>query len=417
MRFKIWGRLAAIIMCGWSISAQASVADFAPFFDITLEEDNLPSMKELEANLVQYDEYRRKYGSFYDLLGDFDQEFLITIAAYGSQEKRLKGESEDAYIEFFKMMPKKYYQYLGPVLFEVPNMSEKVLNLPGIKETKNKFPTRIAEQVKDIEDLEFLSPAFYPMLMPEAWPGFKEEIERPQMTPYYPKVKYDEQFYASLKKLVKPEKFMPGYQQKAGKTKSDLRTIYPSKDSLLTSADIKSFISTIDAVDAWTKKAENEFMLSRVGILLTLYDREDALGKYVPGGLIELAHPCARLVQKTRIWGKERELAMLIAGEGFTLNEWAYTCDKTIKAYRVANVHRSMVFALREYQRGIYDDEINGMSLFTRNARFATMQAIIQAHKAPLSDVVEFRKNREAFQEKLEKHGYSFFGYPINSYK
>ncbi len=415
MRFKFFIAVVAMV-CGWRVVAQASVADFAPFFDITLEEDKLPTMTELEETLKQYDEYRRKYGSLYDLLGDFDQEFLVTIAAYGMQEKRMKGESEDAYLEFLRLMPKKYYQYLGPVMFEVPNMSEKVLNLPGIKETKNKFPTRIAEQVKDIEDLEFLSPAFYPMLMPEAWPGYEEEIERPQMTPYYPKVKYDKQFYAALKKLVKPEKFMPGYKQKTGKTKSDLRTIRPAKDSLLTSADIKSFIATIDAVEAWTKQEKNEFMLAKVGILLNLHDREDALGKYVPGGLADLTNPCARLVQKVRIWGKERELAMLVAGEGFTLNEWAYTCDKTIKAYRVANIHRSMLFALRAYQRGIHDDEINGLSLFTRNARFATMQGLIQSYKAPLSDVMEFRKNATVFQEKLEKYDYSLFGQIISRY-
>ena len=53
-------------------------------------------------------------------------------------------------------MHKEYYQYIGPYLHTVPTISEKVLNMPGIKETKNKFPTRIAPQVADIEDIEIV---------------------------------------------------------------------------------------------------------------------------------------------------------------------------------------------------------------------------------------------------------------------
>ena len=136
----------------------------------------------------------------------------------------------------------------------------------------------------------------------------------------------------------------------------------------------------------------------------------------MPSGLKDLVNPCARLVQKTRILGKERELAQLVAGEGFTLNEWAYTCDKTIKAYRLANIRSGVVKAIREYRRGIYDDEIAGMSAYTQNVRFATMQSIIQAHKAPLSDVLEFKKNRQDFGDKLRQKGFQLFGYPINRY-
>lgn len=405
-----------IMVLGCAIPAVAAISDFADFFDINLEEDPLPSQEELEKAIAKYDEYNKKYNSFYDLLGDFDREFYVTIATYGTQEKRLKGESEDLYLEFLSMMPKKYYQYLGPMLFEVSNMSEKVLNLPGIKETKNQFPTRIAEQVKDIEDLEFMSPMYYFLLMPEAWPGYQEKIEQPQMTRYYPKINYNPQFYASLKKLVKPEQFMPGYQADTKKSKSDLRTLKPTKESLLTSADIKAFMATIDAVDDWANQPRNEFLLSRVGILWMTYEKDDKLGKFVPSGLKDLVNPCARLVQKARILGKERELAMLVSKEGFTLNEWAYTCDKTIKAYRVANIRSGALQALREYQLGIHDEEIKGMSAFTQNVRFATMQSIIQAHKAPLSDVIEYKKNRQEFKQKLEKHGFKFFGYPINRY-
>ena len=401
-----------IIIMGlfWSGLSMAGVSDFAPFFDIDLEKDVLPSKDDLNKYLAEKSEYDKKYGSFYDLLGDFDQDFYVKIASYGMQEKRLKGVNEDFYMDFLATLPKKYYQYVGPQLFEIPNMSEKVLNLPGIKETKNKFPTRIAEQVKDIEDLEFMSPMYYYLLMPEAWPGFKSDIEVPQMTPYYPKIEYDEKFYALIRKLVKPEKYMPGYKDDGRKSKSDLRTVNIDKNTLLTSADIKAFMSTIDKVDDWANRPENLYLLSEATILWANYQQKDGLGKYVPGGLIDLVNPCTRFVQKVRIIGKEREVAMLVADKGFSLNEWAYTCDKTIKAYKVLNIRMATLNALRQFQRGLHDYKVENISDFSQNMRHAAMMGVIEAHKAPMADVLEYKKNRQDFEEKLKNNNYRLFG-------
>ncbi len=395
---------------------RATASDFADFFNIDLEQNVLPTQQELEKILSKYDVYNKKYRNLYDLLGDFDEEFYLAISTYGMSEKRIKGVNEDLYLEFFRNIPQKYYQYLGPMLFEVPDMSDKVLNLPGIKETKNKFPTRIAKQLTDIEDLEFMSPALYFFLMPEAWPDYKEKIEQPQSVRFYPKISYNGNFYAAIKRLIKPEKFMPGYKEDSKKSKSDLRTINPNKNSLLTSADVKAFIATIDDVDDWSKQKENRFLIYRWGSILRLYEKEDPVGKYVPSGLKDLLHPCARLVQTAKVIGKERELSLLVEKQGFTLNGWAYTCDKTIKAYRLANIRSEMVKALREYRRGIYDDEFKKLSIFTRNAREATMQSIVEAHNAPLSDVLEYKKNRKEFEQKLKEKDYHLFSYPINRY-
>ena len=397
-------------------NATAGVSDFASFFEIDLDEDKLPKLEELYDILKKYEVYNKKYDSFYDLLGDFDEEFKTTIASYGMQEKRLKGESEDLYIEFLNHVPRKYYQYLGPQLFEIPNMSEKILNLPGIKETKNKFPTRIAEAVKDIENIEFVSTNLYALLMPEAWGEYDSEIEIPQTVPYVPKLIYNENLGPVLRKLVKPEKFLPGYKEDNKKTKSDLRTLRPTKDSLLTSADIKAFIATIDEVDAWANEEDNVNWFSKATILWTVYDKEHPVGKYVPSGLVDLVHPCARFVQKAKVLGRDKELSKIVAKKGFTLNEWGYTCDKTIKAYRVANIRSEVVQTLKGYQSGAHDFDIKSLSNYTQNVRFATMQGVIQAHKAPMSDVLEFRKNRYEFEEKLKNYGYEFFGYKINRY-
>ena len=216
-----------------------------------------------------------------------------------------------------------------------------------------------------------------------------------------------------IKKLVKPEKFMPDYKEKSTKSKSDLRTLYPQKDTLLTSADIRAFIATMDAVNAWATELKNAFLLARISTLWGLYEKEDSSKNYVPYAFKDFVNPCARLVQKVRIAGKELELAKLVAPQGFTLNEWAYTCDKTLKAFRVSYLNSSVVKIIREYQRGIYDEEIKGMSSYTQNVRFATMQMIIQAYKVPLSDFFEYKKNRKEFEDKMKQHRFLFLGYPL----
>jgi len=411
---RILRKIVLLLFCIlFSTNVKAGASDFAPFFEIDLENDEVLKMEDLYILLKKYEVYDKKYGDFYDLLGDFDAEFAATIASYGMQEKRLKGESEDLYIEFLSHIPKKYYQYLGPQLFEVPNMSEKVLNLPGIKETKNKFPTRIANAVKDIENIEHVSTHLYILLMPEAWGEYDEEIEYPQNVSYIPKLIYNKDLGPTLRKLLNPKKFQPGYKEETKLSKSDLRTLKPTKDSLLTSADIKAFISTIDEVDEWANNDENRILFSRATILWNLHDKEDPLGKYVPSGMLDLVFPCSRFVQKAKMLGKDKELGAIVGKQGFTINEWGYTCEKTIKAHKVANVRAQIVQFVREIQKGYYDYEIRSLSNFTQNVRFATMQGIVQDHKAPMSDVLEYRKNRKEFTEKLKKHKGSLFGHKI----
>ena len=139
-----------------------SMADYQKTFEIDLEKDRLPSEEELLKVFMQENRYYdRKYNSIWELLGNFDADFYAKASTYGMNEKRLKWEEEDMVLEIINSLPKEMYPYIGPMLFKVPNMSEKVLNLPGIKETKNKFPDRIADELKNIDEIEFLSPFLY----------------------------------------------------------------------------------------------------------------------------------------------------------------------------------------------------------------------------------------------------------------
>ena len=406
---KIFIFLSVLLLTKYALAA--SMADYKDAFKIILEKDTLPQKEELETIFNQENRYYdKKYGSVWDLLGDFDAEFYAKAATYGINEKRLKWEEEDLVLEMLAAIPKDMYPYIGPMLFEIPNMSEKVLNIPEIKKTKNQFPKRIAPQLQDIEDIEFLSPGLYFLLIPEFWPENFEKIEVPQQTPYYPKTKYNSKFYSALKQIVPPKNFMQGADKKIS-GKSNLRTIHPDANSLITAADVEAFVKTLPKVEEWFKTADNEYQISIVSSMLWSYEatKESA----ILAGMRELVNPCARLVQKAKLINQELALANKVAKEGFTLNEWAYTCDKTVKAYRLSLIHNSVMQSIRLYKLGLYDDEINKLSPKSAKIRFATMQAIAEAYSAPISDMLEVQKKRSQLEEAFKQTKYRIGGIDI----
>ena len=395
-------------------SLAAGISDYEKVYDIDLEQDQLPTLEELKSFFYKQQVlYNPQYKSVFDLQGDFNPEFRQTIITYGMNEKRLKWPDEDAFLEVLASLPKEMYEYIGPALFSVPNMSEKILNMPGIKETKNRFPSRVADALKDIEDLEFLSPGLYYLLRPEVWEEPKENFEFPVKRKAFAKVVYDGEFYQNLRKLVPPEKYMENGNLAKTLTKSDLRTLNPTKNSLLTAKDVEAFINTLDGVEEWAKQNGNQMKVYQLTTMWLAYDA--AAENFVAApGMKDLVNPCQRLVQKASILGEELSLAKVVAKEGFTLNEWAYTCDKTLKAYRLSQIPRYMVLAIKRYKSGSDDDEIKKLSPKMQQVRYSTMQAIIEMYKAPLADVMEVRKHRKTLHDKFFKNDFKLVGTPIS---
>ncbi len=401
------------ILCLLTSECRAAMADYAAAFDFDFEKDTLPTLEELQ---TFFDEetviYDPKYGSVWDLGEVFDSGFQTVIKNYGATEKRLKPANEELLMTVLKAMPRQNYEYFGPVLHQIPTISEKILNMPGIRGTKNRFPTRIAENLKDVEDLEFLSPHLYFLLMPELWNNELTPVEIPRWYQnVHPKVYHNPRFYAFVKALVPPEKYMPGYEEKKKITRSDMRTVSPGKNDLLTSEDVKAFIRTIDNVQDWLDQGHNRLEIYRTETMLNLYETHHSSDKALPVPHLKLlVNPCQRLVQKVMILGKEVEFARTVVGEGFTLSEWAYTCDKSLKAYRVSYISGAFLQALKSYKSGSMDYYLETLSEHSRNVTYATMQALVELYKAPLSDVMEVRKNRRELHEHLKKYGFEVFG-------
>ena len=406
-------------VCGLLMMGQAAALapqDYAKYFKIDMDAP-LPTFDELAQKYANPDDfYDRKYDYGWNISEIFDEIFRIRITANGKREERIPFEDEELLLNMLQSVPKEIYPYVGPYLHTVPGIPEKILNLPGIKETKNKFPERIAPQLADIPDLEFLSPSLYFILMPEAWPQNLPRQEMPNLYPSYPKVTYDADFYKKIKKLVPVEKFLPGNEKAKKKiTRSDFRTLDATQTSLLTAADVKAFADTLDDVQAFGNRDGNFLNTFNAGIFLDLYEVESGTGIRNNNQIKDQVNPCQRLVQKIKMLGdnKANEFLELIGKKGFTLNTWAYTCDKTIKAYRVSKVNRSTLKELNAFAKGLYMPEIRSYNMQSQSFQMSTIQGILEMYKAPMSDVIEVRKNRRILDEKFKKMKYMLVSSPI----
>ena len=183
-------------------------------------------------------------------------------------------------------------------------------------------------------------------------------------------------------------------------TQSDLRTLEPTQNSPLTSADVKAFIGTLDKVNKFTKDLKIYDRINTAGRLIDMWEKEQGSGMQV-SLLKDLVNPCQRLVQKVKYAGLERDFSKLINADGFDIEGWAYTCDKTVKAYRVSMLTRSIMAGILMYKQGVYDAlrDIGGVRI--GNLQRETVEAILAMYRAPMNDVLETRKNRSELRRKI----------------
>lgn len=406
--------LLGIALLITSISGvSAKVSDYDKYFRVDMKME-IPDINEYIKKLdSKYTLYDKGYDSRFKMGNSFKKEFSQTIRTYGMSEGRIKNSYEDDLMELLNWLPKESYQYVGPMLHQIPGMSEKILNMPGIKETKNKFPEDVAERMKGIENIEFMSPALYFLLMPEIWGEKKTEtldrprpkrVKKPKVTielPDYLKEKADiptkvaERKPATAVKKQKPTSVMGG----------KLRTLSPNLTSPLTTKDVAAFVNTIDSImDFGMKDNMRNFSKLIIGeSLLDIWEQEQGIA-LMQNSLKDLVNPCQRLVLKTRFAGLYDEFSAIVVKEGFSPEEWAYTCDKTVKAFRVLEANQSIAYAVRYHRKGYYDQYISQLPRKWREEMFATEAAIVKMYSVFKEDVDAVRPYHKELYEKFLKN-------------
>ena len=387
----------------WGKSLMAIMpADFAENYKIDLDEE-LPPIDELREQFRPASSFNRKFDYYWNIGPIFDKEFARTIRKYGTRTKRIKWENEDSLLSMIDSMPPEMYEYIGPYMHTVPGIPEKILNMPGIKETKNKFPSRIASRFEDIEDLEMLSPSLYYLLMPEIWPENQDinEIMPPKPLPE-PVSRYNPELFDKIAQVVRPEDFAPGAVTEDS-LDSRLRTIEPQENSPLTGADIRAFAATIADLKDFGDNLQNQLMIIEAGHLLDAWD--DARGKGVGVPYLKgMVHPCARLVQKVRLAGLKNKFDKIIAPHAFDEKSWALTCDKTIKAYRLLNMGHEAMISIVSYRKNIFQDQIEKYGNEYAPIIAAVMQSTIESFKAPIADMIAVKKNHKLLESTFRKN-------------
>ena len=410
MRF-IYACLVLMTVVLASAAAEAvTPADYAGRFEVDMKED-IPPLEELRRMFAPKPVYDRKFDYFWNIGKVFDKGFAQTIRSYGTRQTRLKWPGEETMLEQLKNTPKEYYPYIGPYLHTIPGISEKVLNLPGIKETKNRFPKRIAPQLADIENLEFMSPALYLVLMPELWKDNDVSREKMKFQRLPQTNRYDTAFIKKVMETVPPEDYAPGATPQEP-LQSRLRTISPDATSPLTGKDVQAVARSLEALADYGENINNKAKIIEAGALLDAWENSKGTGAILPN-IKDLVNPCQRLVQKIKMQGMEHEFSEIIAGEGFNMEEWAYTCDKTIKAYRVLRMSTPELMTLLLYKRNVYQNQLNAYPEKIAPSVAVTMQSMVEMYKAPLNDVLEVKKNHQAVKDAFEKIKYRIVFQPI----
>ncbi|MBO7097440.1 MAG: hypothetical protein J6W11_02235 [Alphaproteobacteria bacterium] len=388
-----------ILMFSFTIKAQS--IEFSKYFDVDLDSP-VPDLKTLKAEYMRASEvYDPRYIVSWELGHAFDDVWRNVITYYGSSEKRLRAKGEEELTEMIASLPKETYPYIGPFLHSVPNIPEKILNMPGIKETKNKFPERIAPQLAGIEDLEFLSPYLYILLMPEMWPENRKPTDMPRKRrAKIEQVPYDAAFYDDVLNTLEERGFGSVGRSKYSELKDRLRTVNVTKTSALTSADVAAFTNTLDGVLEFAT-FENKLKVISAGALLDYYEAKNGTALDM-NTLKDIVNPCQRLALKIKWAGLQTQFSKAIAKEGFNLKDWALTCDKTIKAYRTVLISDSKLAWLKMYKKGVFNYEIYSLKPKWRNRQLASIYSLLEMYKTKKEDVDAVLKNEGAVRDKFK---------------
>ena len=259
---------------------------------------------------------------------------------------------EDDIYRLILMLPKYAYQYIGPFIHEMPYVSDRILNIPGIKETKGKFPTRIAPQMQEYAKKygKYMSTHLYIYLMPEAWAFTEREKETFKG---YTKIvtigddgKAEGLFDVKNRSLLTKHKMPDPEKYRSGEAlKKIVRPQTPAdqvtQTSPLTEGDVEA------ALDSF-KKIEQAFGTNRFDDFHTAL-RDMSLSDN--NLMEEMLNPMQTLVGKINRLPEKEKFAKTVAQNGFTPESWGITVDKIIKARRVANMSPAVALNLAAWRK------------------------------------------------------------------
>lgn len=347
---RLFSFILALII---SLPAQARLQEFDDIYKVDLQEQ-IPSLARLEKEYKRFhSNYRWNYDFRWNMSSHFNSEFRQNIKNFGTIEKRIPNPKEDDLLKDLSLLPKPMYQYVGPLLHTVRGLSGKILDLPGIKETKHQFPKQIASRFKDIPNIEYASPVMYLFLSPIFWGEDMASLEIPKEAPKQkkvpPRIRIRPEFISKIKAKVAADYAKRG--RAARMAELDLRHFNPDENTPLSKADVRAFANTLDSLKEFRQTGRNEIDLIMLDSLVNYWDVKNGIPK---DALIfrHAVNPCQTFVRKIKWSNMQSSFQEVVGKQGFGLDDWAYTCDKVIKAHRVHNAPAAFIWGLQMQRRG-----------------------------------------------------------------
>lgn len=393
-----------LLMLFFAIPTQAQLKEYEHAFDINLQEE-IPMVWRVRKEYQQArNEYDWKYEYNWRLPAVFNHDFKKKIKNFGSIEKRIANTDEENILRMLKRLPKSMYPYIGPALHNVRGLSGKILDMPGIKETKNKFPEKIAERMQNIPDIEFASPELYIYLSPQFWLEDMQSLEFPQELPEQPKqnpkIRINPEFISRLKQKVQIDDFAFG--SKPQTLDLDVRNYYADVNTALSGADVKAFIGTFAGLHKFREKKGNEIRLIALSGVINFWDEQQGINKYV-AYFKNVVNPCQSIVRKVKWAGLRDEFQQAIGAQAFGLDDWAYTCDKVIKAYRITTLSNGDIASLHALRRGYFYKIYDKMD-FTdeeREQQKVALEATLHLYDSSAENVAAVRPFAKQIEQEL----------------
>ena len=407
--------LCALLLYLYTIPAQAQLKEYIHIYDVDLEE-KIPFLWRVHEDYKKDNAfYDRKYDYKWRIPTVFNADFRQKIRTFGSVEKRFNNPDEDEILRDLQRMPKAFYPYIGPMLHNMRGLSGKILDLPGIKETKNKFPDKIASKLQDIPNIEFVTPDLYLYLSPQFWGEDMNTLEFPkelmeQEKP--PRIRINPEFIRRVREKVKVSDFYPGAKPKAPSL--GLRNYVADKDTPLSGADVQAFLNTFDGLEKFRRTKDNEVKLLLVDSLINYWDEKNGTDRFV-SFLKGVVNPCQTIVRKVKWSSLRSQFQDAINDEAFGLDDWAYTCDKVMKAYRVLSMKQAYIAIINALRRGYpYTqlDKLNYTPEEQQRHRYF-LEAALHLYDSNSNDLAAVRPFYDQITERLLKMDYLFAGTPF----
>lgn len=407
--------LLFFFICFITAPLSAAEIDYDHLFDIDNQEV-FPLITELESDYKKETAiYDWRYNYSWNMPKVFDSDFKNNIFRFGAFEKRLENVDEESLLKDLKHLPREFYPYIGPVLHTVRGLSGKILDLPGIKETKNKFPDRIAAGLSHIPNLQYASPELYLFLMPEVFGENLDSIEFPQPVLRRGKKmrgRIDPRFINKLIATTPIKNYALNSAPIPAAT--GVRNYLANPSAPLSGADVKAFIATLDGLQTFRQQDNNEIELIMADPLINLWDKKNGIDPNV-SYLKKAVNPCQSIIRKIKLTGKKNAFQQIIGGQAFGLDDWAQTCDKVIKAYRVVKAPHSYITSIKMMKTGYYEKSLERLG-YTPNEiqqQKYFLHAALQMYKTTRQNIEAVTPYRDELKQMFNILGPQYMGVPL----